>query len=92
MTYGDHHHDALRDVAAVARRRIERAQETEAALAELEVDPGLENVAALHRLHARHLREDGDLEGAARAEERAERVEALIQRRRSLQPADETPA
>ena len=34
-----------------------------------------ENVAALHRLHAKHLSEDGDLTGATTAEERAKRVE-----------------
>jgi hypothetical protein len=64
------------DVIAQAQRRIERAEETQAALAKVNADPSPENVAALHRVHAKHLREDGDLEGAARAELRAKHAEA----------------
>ena len=65
---------------APAQRRVARAKETQAALALVTADPSPENVAALHRLHAEHQREDGDLEGAARAEARAKRTEALIKR------------
>jgi hypothetical protein len=68
------------EVAAKAQRRIERSRETQAALANVNADPSPENVAALHRVHARHLREDGDLEGAARAEIRAKHAEAMAQR------------
>jgi hypothetical protein len=58
-------------------RRIERARETRAALDRFELDPSLESIAALHSLHAEHLREDGDLQGAAEAEARAKRVESM---------------
>jgi hypothetical protein len=68
------------EVAAQAQRRIKRARETQAALAKINVDPSPENVAALHRVHAKHLREDGDREGAARAEARAKHAEATLQR------------
>jgi hypothetical protein len=57
-------------------RRIKRSQETLAAIERLRSDASPENAAALHRLHAEHLREDGDPAGAARAEERAKRAEA----------------
>jgi hypothetical protein len=60
-------------------RRIRQARETQAALARIEADRSPENVAAMHRLHARHLRENGDAVGAAEAEARAARVEALNQ-------------
>ena len=59
----------------VKERRIQRAHETQVALARLEEDPSPENVAALHRLHAVHLREDGDLVGAKKAEARAMNAE-----------------
>jgi len=58
-------------------RRIRQSRETQAALARIEADRSPESVAAFHRLHARHLREHGDLAGAAEAEARAERVRAL---------------
>jgi hypothetical protein len=64
----------------VAQRRIERARETQAAVARRKADPGPESLAALHRLHAEHLKEGGDLEGAARAEARAEHVESMVER------------
>jgi len=70
----------MRDVVALTQRRIERARETQAAIAQVQADPSLENVAALHRLHASHLREDGDLAGAERAEARAKRAEAKVER------------
>jgi len=57
------------------QRRIARAEETKAALARVTAERSTENVAAFHRLHAEHLREDGDPEGAKRAEARADRVE-----------------
>jgi hypothetical protein len=56
-------------------RRIRQARETQAALARIAADSSPENIAAMHRLHADHLRESGDLAGAAEAEARAERVE-----------------
>jgi hypothetical protein len=59
-----------------AARRIRQARETQAAVARITADRSAENVTALHRLHARHLRENGDPEGAAEAEARALRVEA----------------
>jgi len=68
------------DVLASTQRRIERARETLAALATLNADPTPENVAELHRVHAKHLREDGDLERAARAEDRAKHAETMVQR------------
>jgi hypothetical protein len=68
------------DVAAQPRRRIERAKETQAAIARVQANPSPENIAALHRLHAQHLREMGDLERAALAEERAKRVEPITLR------------
>ena len=57
-------------------KRIRQARETRAAIARVEADPSPENIAGLHRLHAAHLREDGDGAGAAEADARAERVEA----------------
>ena len=42
-------------------RRIRQARETQAALALIAADRSRESIAALHRLHARHLRENGDL-------------------------------
>jgi hypothetical protein len=68
------------EVAASARRRIRRARETQAALARVNADPSPENIAALHRVHARHLREDGDLAGAAQADARAQHAQAMVQR------------
>ena len=59
--------------------RIRRAKETQAAAALVLENPSWENVAALHRLHARHLLEEGDPAGAARAEARAERAEGNLQ-------------
>lgn len=57
-----------------SERRIRQARETQAALDRIKADRSPENVAALHRLHARHLGENGDLAGAAEADARAERV------------------
>lgn len=64
-------------------RRIRQARETRAALARIEADRSPENIAAYHRLHARHLRENGDLAAAAEAEARAARVQPS--------PPDERP-
>ena len=61
------------------QHRIRRAKETQAATALVLADPSRENIAALHRLHAAHLSEDGDPVAAARAEARAERVERSVQ-------------
>ena len=55
-------------------RRIRQARETQAALDRIMSDRNPESVAALHRLHARNLREHGDHAGAAEADARAERV------------------
>jgi hypothetical protein len=74
----------MRDAAAQVDRRIERAQETQAAFARAKADPSRENLAALHRLHAEHLQEDGDLEGAARAEKSAKHAESMTERLRPL--------
>lgn len=57
-------------------KRIRHARETQAALARIEAERSPENIAALHRLHADHCRENGDFAGAAEAEARAERVDA----------------
>jgi len=59
------------------QRRMERAERRQAVVARVKADPSPENIAALHRLHAEHVREEGDLAAAARAEERARRAEAL---------------
>ena len=67
----------MRDVDAQPQRRIERAKETQAALAMVQANRSPENIAALHRLHAQHLREHGDTERAARAEERAKHAESM---------------
>ncbi len=56
----------------VPTRRIKRAQETRIALALIADDPSPQNIAALHRLHAAHEREDGKLASAAKAEARAD--------------------
>ena len=70
------------DAADQAQRRIERARETQAAVARAMSDPSPENRAALHQLHADHLREDGDAEGAAEAEARAEHAQSGAERLR----------
>ena len=57
-------------------RRIRRARQTRAVIEQLRSEPSAENEAAFHRLHAQHLRERGDLEGAAQAEARATYAEA----------------
>jgi hypothetical protein len=59
--------------------RIQRAKETQTALAKALADPSPENAAALHRVHAKHLLEDGDLDGATQAEVRAKHAEAVFQ-------------
>jgi len=56
-------------------RRIKHARETQVALARIHADPSPKNAAALHRLHARHLREAGDFLRAKEAEARARRAE-----------------
>jgi hypothetical protein len=71
---------AMPDPVAQTQRRIERAEETKAAIARVQADPSPDNIAALHRLHAQHLREDGDPEGASRAEERAKHAEPRTRR------------
>jgi hypothetical protein len=58
----------------VVSTRIARARETLAALLLLDRNPTRENIAAFHELHARHLREDGEFELAARADDRARAV------------------
>lgn len=56
--------------------RIKRARETRAAVDR--TDPSSENEAALHRLHARHLRVHRDFAGAVRAEARAKQAESAV--------------
>lgn len=58
-------------------RRIRHAKETIAALEQVWHEPTPANVAALHELHASHLRETGDEAAAARADERAEHARQL---------------
>jgi len=60
--------------------RIARARETHAALEEIRASPNPENIAALHRLHAKHLREDGDHDRATKADARAKRAEEASSR------------
>ena len=75
------------DVEHITRLRIKRARETLAALERIASEPdSLENIAALHELHARHLRELGDEYGAAHADLRARRVRELRQARREAPP------
>jgi hypothetical protein len=66
-----------REVERVTGLRIRHARETLAALDRLARERSAENVVALHELHAQHLRDRGDEDGAARADERAERVRQL---------------
>lgn len=72
--------NAMRDSTLTAEVRIRRARETLAILDQLLREPNAQNVAALHELHARHLREQGDDEGAARADERAARARSRAHR------------
>jgi hypothetical protein len=65
---------------------VRRARETLAALVRIGRERSTENVAAFHELHARHLRELGDEEGAARAGVRADRERM---RRRPLPKRDD---
>jgi hypothetical protein len=65
------------DVERISGLRMRHAQETVAALRRLSGERSAANIAALHELHARHLRELGDQDGAARAERRALRVRQL---------------
>jgi sulfite oxidase len=59
---------------SVTDRRIRHSKETNAAIQRLWVEPTKANVVALHEVHATHLRELGDEEAAARADERAQRA------------------
>jgi len=66
------------DVARITRLRIRQARETLAAIDRIYGQPpSAENVIAFHELHARHLRELGDEQGAARADERAHHARTL---------------
>ena len=65
------HGRSERGLELTAGARIRRARETLAILDLLVREPTAENVVALHELHARHLREQGDDDGAGRADERA---------------------
>jgi hypothetical protein len=44
-------------------------------------NPGVEDIARLHELHARHERKAGNPERAAAAEERARRIRELAESR-----------
>jgi hypothetical protein len=59
------------EVERITKARIQRARETLAALDRVLGERTAESVAALHEIHARHLRELGDEDGAERAHERA---------------------
>ena len=65
------------EVQRTTRLRIQRARETLAVLDRLFRERSAESIAALHELHASHLRELGDESGAARAEQRAAHTRAL---------------
>jgi sulfite oxidase len=62
---------------AVPAQRVRRAGETLAAVRLLQDNPSPANAVAFHVLHARHLREVGDEQAAARADERAEHARHL---------------
>jgi hypothetical protein len=64
------------------KRRLARAEETKVVVAQVRANRTPETVAALHRTHAKHLREDGDLAGAAEAEARAKRAEDRLRKDR----------
>jgi hypothetical protein len=65
------------DKEQLPKRRIRHARQTAAALERVLCDPTPANIAALHELHAHHLRELGDEAGAARAVERAKNARRL---------------
>jgi len=73
LATGEYETDVARDleIERITSARIRRARETLAALDRLLRERSAESVATLHELHARHLRELGDEEGASRAHERA---------------------
>lgn len=57
-------------------RRIRQARETLAALARIGTGNSSRTAAVqLHKTHAKHLRENGDPEGARRAEARAAKAD-----------------
>ena len=62
------------DEKQILERQIRHARETAALLERLRSDPTPQDVIAFHELHARHLRELGDEDAAARADERADRA------------------
>jgi hypothetical protein len=72
--------------------RIQHARETLAALERLSREQSAENIVALHELHALHLRERGDEEGAVRAEKRAERTRQLSLSPLRLSPPSDSGA
>jgi len=79
------------ELERIAEQRIRHANETLAALDLISRERSAGNIAALHELHARHMRELGDEAAAARALERAERTRVRLQRRgrsRSSHPSD----
>jgi hypothetical protein len=57
------------------KRRIERDDEAQTATDRVRANPTRANFAALHRVHADHLREDGEHASAAQADARAEHLE-----------------
>jgi hypothetical protein len=60
-----------REVEEQTARRIEMAAETLAAIRRLREERSSETIAQFHELHARHMRERGDVAAADRADRRA---------------------
>jgi len=61
----------VHEVERITQARIRRARETLVAVDRFLREQSADSVAAVHELHARHLLELGDPEGAAQAQERA---------------------
>lgn len=61
----------MNEVEQITQARIRRAQETLVAIDRFLRERTADSAAAMHELHASHLRESGDQEGAAHADERA---------------------
>jgi hypothetical protein len=66
-----HTRDGSGQNRGVSDRRIRHSKETNGTLQRIRAEPTRANIVALHEMHATHLREMGDEEGATRADERA---------------------
>jgi hypothetical protein len=62
------------ELERITTARIRRARETLAALDRFLRERSAESIAAIHEIHAAHLREMGDEQGAVWSLERAERA------------------